>query len=124
MLLWEYCEVAYTPKQIIVHIYSSGDAGMFEGIQNPEGWGTLLAQLGSEGWELVSVIPTKPANHSLYYFKRPIDSSAKEEWQERKAELHESGKKLRKQRAMQKQSEGNPQDGPQGNHNSTDTSQS
>lgn len=112
MLLWEYCEVAYTPKQVIVHVYSSRDNGMYEGIQKPEEWGVLLAQLGADGWELVGVVPTRPANHSLYYFKRPIDSSAKTEWQERQAELHESAKKRTEQWAAQKQISGdhNPEE--------------
>ena len=104
MLLWEYCEVAYTPKQIIVHVYSSRDNGTYEGIQKPEEWGALLAQLGFDGWELVGVVPARPANHSLYYFKRPIDSSAKTEWEERRAELHASAKKWREQWEAQKQS--------------------
>lgn len=112
MLLWEYCEVAYTPKQVIVHVYSSRDSGTYEGIQKPEEWGALLAQLGGDGWELVGIVPTRPANHSLYYFKRPIDSSAKTEWEERRAELHESAKKLREQQAEQKQLTGdhNPEE--------------
>lgn len=116
MLLWEYCEVAYTSKQVIVHVYSSRDNGMYEGIQKPEEWGALLTQLGADGWELVSVVPTKPANHSLYYFKRPVDSSAKVEWEERKVELREAGKKLREQQAAQKQSDDS--------HNSTESSHS
>jgi hypothetical protein len=107
MPLWEYCEVAYTPKQVIVHIYSNQDNGMYEGIQKPEEWGALLTQLGADGWELVGVVPTRPANHSLYYFKRPLDSPAKAEWEERKAQLRESTKKWREQRAAQKQSAGN-----------------
>ncbi len=104
MPLWEYCEVAYTPKQVIVHVYSSRDNGMYEGIQKPEEWGALLTQLGADGWELVGIVPIRSANHSLYYFKRPIDSSAKAEWEERKAELRESGKKMREQLAAQQES--------------------
>jgi len=30
MPLWEYCEVAYTPKQVIVHVYSSREGGTYE----------------------------------------------------------------------------------------------
>jgi hypothetical protein len=103
MLVWEYCEVAYTPKHVLVHIYSSQEHGSYEGIQKPEEWGALLTQLGADGWELVGVVPTRPANHVLYYFKRPFGSSAKAEWEDRKAELRESGKKLREQRIAQKQ---------------------
>lgn len=104
MPLWEYCEVAYTPKQVLVHIWSSRDQGMYEGIQKPEEWGMLLAQLGADGWELVGVVPTRPANHSLYYFKRPLDSSAQAEWEERQAQLRESTKKRMEQQSAQQQS--------------------
>jgi hypothetical protein len=72
MPLWEYCEVAWTPKQITIHVYSGRDDGSYEGVMQPKEWG-LLAQLGADGWELVGVVPTRPANHTLYYFKRPID---------------------------------------------------
>ena len=75
MFQWEYCEVAYTPKQVLIHVYSERDNGKYEGIQKPEEWGELLAQLGADGWELVGVVPTRPANHTLYYFKRPLNSS-------------------------------------------------
>ena len=83
MPLWEYCEVAYTPKQVFVHVYSSREGGTYEGVQKPEDWGTLLAQLGADGWEMVGVMSAKAANHTLYYFKRAIDSSAKAEWEEK-----------------------------------------
>ena len=83
MPLWEYCEVAYTPKQVIVHVYSSREGGMYEGVQKPEDWGTLLAQLGADGWEMVGVMSAKAANHTLDYFKRAIHSSAKAEWEEK-----------------------------------------
>ena len=33
----------------------------------------MLAQLGADGWELVGVVPIRPATHTLYYFKRPLD---------------------------------------------------
>jgi hypothetical protein len=89
---------------VLVHVYSSRGNGSYEAIQKPEEWGALLAQLGADGWELVGVVPTRPANHSLYYFKRPLDSSAQAEWEERKAALRESTKKWREQRAAQQQS--------------------
>lgn len=73
MPLWEYCEVAWTPKQITIHVYSGRADGSYEGTTQPNEWGGLLAQLGADGWELVGVVPTIPANHTLYYFKRPID---------------------------------------------------
>jgi len=69
MQQWEYCEVAWTPKQVTIHVYSSRENGTYEGVQKPEEWGALLSQLGADGWELVGVVPTKPANHSLYYSK-------------------------------------------------------
>ncbi len=77
MQLWEYCEVSYTPKQVLVHVYSSRDNGTYEGIQTPDEWGALLTQLGEDGWEMVGVITARPATHSLYYFKRSFDSPAK-----------------------------------------------
>jgi hypothetical protein len=84
MSLWEYCEVAWTPKQITLHVYSARDEGNYEGILKPEEWGTLLAQLGADGWELVGVMPTRPANHSLYYFKRPLEPPDVVDWKKRK----------------------------------------
>lgn len=73
MPLWEYCEVGWTPKQITIHVYSGRADGSYEGVIQPKEWGGLLAQLGADGWELVGIVPTRPANYTLYYFKRPID---------------------------------------------------
>ncbi|HLZ58696.1 MAG TPA: hypothetical protein VKR06_17290 [Ktedonosporobacter sp.] len=71
---WEYCEVAWTPQQIIIHMYR--DRGMwYEGAQQPEAWGALLAQLGDDEWEMVSAVPTNTTGHTLYYFKRPLDKT-------------------------------------------------
>jgi len=77
MQQWEYCEVAWTPKQVAINVYSSRENGTYEGVQKPEEWGALLSQLGADGWELVGVVQAKTANHSLYYFKRPIEPSEK-----------------------------------------------
>ena len=73
MSYWEYCEVGWTPKQITIHVYSGRPDGSYEGVQEAQEWGPLLAQLGADGWELVGVVPTRPATHTLYYFKRPLD---------------------------------------------------
>jgi hypothetical protein len=35
------------------------------------------------------VASARPATHSLYYFKRPIDSSAQADWEERKERLRQ-----------------------------------
>ena len=83
MQFWEYCEVAWTPKQIIVRVYTQRDKGSYEGVMKPKEWGILLAQLGADGWELTGVVPTKPANHTLYYSKRPIDQPSQVEWKEK-----------------------------------------
>ena|ERR1051326_8828232 len=87
MQLWEYCEVAWTPKQVVIRIYSQNDTSMhpniYQGVQKSEEWGALLAQLGADGWEMTGVVPTKPADHTLYYFKRPMDNPKKVEWKER-----------------------------------------
>jgi hypothetical protein len=86
MQQWEYCEVGWTPKQVTIHVYSSHADGTYEGVQTPEEWGALLSQLGMDGWELIGVVPTKPVNHSLYYFKRPISApdttEKKRTWEE------------------------------------------
>ena len=79
MQLWEYCEVAWTPKQVTIHVYSNRDNGTYEGVQPPEEWGALLTQLGADGWEMVSVVPARPASHTLYYFKRALDFPAEAE---------------------------------------------
>lgn len=73
MSYWEYCEVGWTPKQITIHVYSGRSDGSYEGILEVKEWGSLLAQLGADGWELVGVVPTRSATHSLHYFKRPLD---------------------------------------------------
>jgi hypothetical protein len=38
MHLWEYCEVAWMPKQVMIYVYSSRDNGTYEGVQKPEEW--------------------------------------------------------------------------------------
>lgn len=105
MQQWEYCEVGWMPKQVTIHIYSSRADGTYEGVQTPEEWGALLSQLGTDGWELVGVVPTKPVNHSLYYFKRPISSSDSSErkrtWEELSAE--ERMVKMKEELAKRKQ---------------------
>jgi len=73
MSYWEYCEVGWTPKRITIHVYSGRSDGSYEGVQEPKEWGSVLAQLGADGWELVGIVPTRPATHTLYYFKRPLD---------------------------------------------------
>ncbi len=104
MHLWEYCEVAWMAKQVMIQVYSSRDNGTYEGVQKPEEWGALLAQLGADGWELVGVVPARAANHTLYYFKRPIESSSPVEWEEQREQLRaevkrEYEEKLKKQKA-------------------------
>ncbi|HLH62073.1 MAG TPA: hypothetical protein VKV20_10355 [Ktedonobacteraceae bacterium] len=89
---WEYCEVAWTPKQVTIHVYSSREDGRYEGVQSPEEWGALLTQLGADGWELVGVVPARPASHSLYYFKRAIEWPAQAEWDARKKAREQEGK--------------------------------
>jgi len=102
MQQWEYCEVGWTPKQVTIHVYSSRENGTYEGVQTPEEWGALLSQLGTDGWELVGIVPTRPVNHSLYYFKRPISSSAsKRTWEELSAE--ERMVKVKEEMAKRKQ---------------------
>ena len=51
--------------------------------------GSLTAQLGADGWELVGVAPGRPAHHTLYYFKRPFDSTAQAEWEERNEHMRQ-----------------------------------
>ena len=96
MSYWEYCEVGWTPKQITIHVYSKRSDGSYEGVQEPKEWGSLLAQLGADGWELVGIVPTRPATHALYYFKRPLDPPEvlEREKQEKLKAEQESRKKL------------------------------
>jgi hypothetical protein len=98
MQQWEYCEVTWAPKLVTIHVYSSREQGTYEGVQQPQEWGALLAQLGADGWELVGVAPARPAHHSLYYFKRPIDSSAKAEWEEQQERLRQQTEEYLAQR--------------------------
>jgi hypothetical protein len=93
MQLWEYCEVAWTPKQVVIRVYSQRDTNMYQGVQMPGEWGALLAQLGADGWELTGVVPAQPANHTLYYFKRPMDNPSKVEWKEKRAQSNTTSDK-------------------------------
>ena len=66
MTRWEYCEVHWhtqgvtTTKANPSGQHSVQQAGAAE-------WHNVLAKLGAEGWELVSVLPDY-----YYYFKRPL----------------------------------------------------
>ena len=104
MPLWEYCEVAWASKQVTIHIYSGRDGGSYEGVLKPEEWGTLLAQLGADGWELVGIVPTRPASHSLYYFKRPLEPPEVVEWKKLTPQLRDAS--IRGQAAQGKEQEG------------------
>jgi hypothetical protein len=115
MSYWEYCEVGWTPKQITIHVYSQSSDGSYEGIQESKEWGRLLAQLGADGWELVGVVPIRPATHTLYYFKRPLDPpevvelekqvklKAEQEWQKQVQERQKQVQEWQKQGQKQKQ---------------------
>jgi hypothetical protein len=48
MQQWEYCEVAWAPKLMTIHVYSSREQGIYEGVQQSHEWGALLAQLGAD----------------------------------------------------------------------------
>ncbi len=112
MPLWEYCEVAWASKQITIHVYSGRSGGNYEGILKPEEWGTLLAQLGADGWELVGVVSTRPAKHSLYYFKRPLDPPEVVAW--KKLTQEELDASIQEQVAQAKEQEQRAVQSPQG----------
>lgn len=112
MSYWEYCEVGWTPKQITIHVYSRSSDGSYEGIQESKEWGRLLAQLGADGWELVGVVPTRPATHTLYYFKRPLDPPevVELEKQEKLKAEQESQKRMQElQKKMQEREKATPE---------------
>lgn len=95
---WEYCEVAWTPKQIVIHIYSS-EGMLYDAIQPSAAWGELLAKLGDDEWEMVAAVPTRPANHTLYYFKRILDPTIREDFELRQATLRAEWEKSEKEKA-------------------------
>ncbi len=74
MQRWEYCEVRWVPDRITCSIYSAHgfERRSLESVL----WGQLLADLGSQGWEMTGAISSPMQEHEYYfYFKRPLVSS-------------------------------------------------
>lgn len=70
MTKWDYAEAAWQPSGVRVTFFSAqGDqVHTFA----PAQWGGVLARLGGDGWELVSVMASPTGIHEYwYYFKKP-----------------------------------------------------
>ncbi|MFN8382966.1 MAG: hypothetical protein U0V02_13545 [Anaerolineales bacterium] len=80
MTQWEYCEVEFDGRTTRVLVYD--EAGDY--IEDPTEHirlGIAIAQLGHEGWELVSTW-WRSSNQVTYMFKRPCQH----EWTSRDSE--------------------------------------
>lgn len=63
---WEYCQARGYQDITVIHYYRNvSGAPSDDGVSDRWIW-QALAQLGEEGWELVSV------SQSVYYLKRPL----------------------------------------------------
>jgi hypothetical protein len=73
MTRWEYCDVTWQPGQLILTTASVDDDPTVETFDAAT-WPQLLAQLGADGWELVSTTASPMGVHEYYfYFKRPLE---------------------------------------------------
>jgi hypothetical protein len=72
MTRWEYCEAIWQPEQVALTMPVPDEVS--EPTTYPaEQWPQVLATLGHDGWELVSVTPSPVGMHEYYfYFKRPL----------------------------------------------------
>ena len=82
MQKWEYTQVTYlfnghnnTGKVVIVHMTLTGKTSKNQEHANING---AIAQLGLEGWEMISVTETffNGETVTIYYFKRAITTPA------------------------------------------------
>ncbi len=72
MKRWEYCEATWQPAQVVVTFGYRDDSPSVETFDSVD-WPQILAQLGSDGWELVSTMASPVGEHEFYfYFKRPL----------------------------------------------------
>lgn len=65
MTKWEYCEVHWHEEGVTITLPQVGNEHVAQQFETTE-WHNVLARLGMEGWELVSMLPDY-----WYYFKRP-----------------------------------------------------
>jgi len=83
MTKWEYCTLFFSNQAVLLHIMTPQglktqqlkDSGMFgKGWKYCEGSAPFIAQLGEEGWELVSIAQGEDVKGLQYWtFKRPIE---------------------------------------------------
>ncbi len=68
---WEYCEVWWQPQSVLVNVFTP--QGARQQRFPTEEWPTAFANLGADGWELVTAMSSPTAIHEYwYYFKRPL----------------------------------------------------
>ncbi len=73
MQRWEYCEVTWNPDKISCSICSAH--GLEKRSLETSSWEQLLANLGSDGWEMISMMPSPKQQHEyFFYFKRHLSS--------------------------------------------------
>ena len=73
MTRWEYCEAVWQPDQVVLTMPvpdEEPEPSSYPATQ----WPQVMAQLGSEGWELVGCTASPVGAHEYYfYFKRPLE---------------------------------------------------
>jgi hypothetical protein len=70
---WEYCDVTWRPDELIVTSCSVDEEPVVETYDSIN-WPQVLAQMGADGWELVSTTASPVGVHEYYfYFKRPLE---------------------------------------------------
>ena len=70
---WKYCTLSTSGEDVTLSHYSSAGSMPVDWarvIGQPRSWGQMLAELGEEGWELVSVVHWGPSTQE-WHFKRP-----------------------------------------------------
>jgi hypothetical protein len=71
MTRWEYCEVTWQPEEVILTV-PDPDEESTPTAYPAEQWPQVLAQLGKDGWEMISCTASPVGAHEYYfYFKRP-----------------------------------------------------
>src|ERR1043166_8629806 len=69
MAKWQHCVLEWRSEQVTFTVYGE-PAELFPAHE----WETRFADLGEQGWELVSTLPAANGAAYWYYFKRPLPS--------------------------------------------------
>ena len=73
MTRWEYCEAVWQPEQVAVTI-PVPDEETPPTFYPAQQWPQVMAQLGRDGWQLISCTSSPVGVHEYYfYFRRPFE---------------------------------------------------